>query len=117
MPLTWLFNGGDDRTRTDNPLLAKQVRYQLRHVPGSRRTSLARSAPSTGGRQTLSVAVAQGCVPVLALVLLASTLRHTAKPAAETMIVSNSFFIRALPEYQGDDGAARSAESRVSPPL
>jgi len=26
--------GGDERTRTVNPLLAKQVRYQLRHVPG-----------------------------------------------------------------------------------
>ena len=25
--------GGDDGTRTRNPLLAKQVRYQLRHVP------------------------------------------------------------------------------------
>src|SRR5690606_33218357 len=27
--------GGGDRTRTDNPLLAKQVRYQLRHAPGA----------------------------------------------------------------------------------
>jgi hypothetical protein len=52
----------------------------------------------------------------LAPALLASTLRHTANPAAETMTVNNSFFIRVLPEYQGDDGAARSAESRLSPP-
>ncbi len=29
-PLTW---GGGEGTRTPNPLLAKQVRYQLRHAP------------------------------------------------------------------------------------
>src|SRR5690242_21911491 len=28
--------GGDDRTRTDDPLLAKQVLYQLSYVPGLR---------------------------------------------------------------------------------
>ena len=27
------FFGGDDRTRTDDPLLAKQVLYQLSYVP------------------------------------------------------------------------------------
>ncbi len=26
-------SGGDDRTRTDDPLLAKQVLYQLSYVP------------------------------------------------------------------------------------
>ena len=31
-PLTW---GGGEGTRTPNPLLAKQVRYQLRHGPWS----------------------------------------------------------------------------------
>jgi hypothetical protein len=36
MPLTWAFVGGDEGTRTLNPLLAKQVRYQLRHVPAEK---------------------------------------------------------------------------------
>ncbi len=31
-----LTRGGAKGTRTPNPLLAKQVRYQLRHGPGSR---------------------------------------------------------------------------------
>ena len=26
--------GGDDRIRTDNPLVANQMRYLLRHIPG-----------------------------------------------------------------------------------
>ena len=39
--------GGDEGTRTLNPLLAKQVRYQLRHVPVVR--SRARDAPAGAG--------------------------------------------------------------------
>ena len=34
--MTRHFNSGAKGTRTPNPLLAKQVRYQLRHGPGSR---------------------------------------------------------------------------------
>ena len=33
--LTCSFCRGDDRTRTDDPLLAKQVLYQLSYVPWS----------------------------------------------------------------------------------
>ena len=32
--MTRLITGGAKGTRTPNPLLAKQVRYQLRHGPG-----------------------------------------------------------------------------------
>jgi hypothetical protein len=32
-PSTWTFTGGDERTRTADPLLAKQVLYQLSYVP------------------------------------------------------------------------------------
>jgi hypothetical protein len=31
--LPWTFTGGDERTRTADPLLAKQVLYQLSYVP------------------------------------------------------------------------------------
>jgi hypothetical protein len=34
-PSTWTFTGGDERTRTADPLLAKQVLYQLSYVPVS----------------------------------------------------------------------------------
>jgi hypothetical protein len=34
--VNWTFMGGDDGTRTHDPLLAKQVHYQLCYVPGSR---------------------------------------------------------------------------------
>ena len=40
-PLTW---GGGDGTRTRNPLLAKQVRCQLRHAPRSAVVSVAAAA-------------------------------------------------------------------------
>src|SRR6185312_13977567 len=40
---------GDDRDRTDDPLLAKQVLSQLSYVPGSsRQFPIARSQPSVG---------------------------------------------------------------------
>jgi hypothetical protein len=32
-PSTWGFSRGDERTRTADPLLAKQVLYQLSYVP------------------------------------------------------------------------------------
>ena len=32
----WGISGGANGTRTRNPLLAKQVRYQLRHGPSGR---------------------------------------------------------------------------------
>jgi hypothetical protein len=32
-PLTRMKNGGDGRNRTDDPLLAKQVLYQLSYIP------------------------------------------------------------------------------------
>jgi hypothetical protein len=33
-PLTWCVVGGDDGTRTHDPLLAKQVLFQLSYIPG-----------------------------------------------------------------------------------
>ena len=32
---TWVFDSGDERTRTADPLLAKQVLYRLSYVPMS----------------------------------------------------------------------------------
>ena len=48
-PSGWA-SGGDDRTRTDDPLLAKQVLYQLSYVPRrcSKRGKLPRSALLVG---------------------------------------------------------------------
>ena len=51
--LTW---GGAKGTRTPNPLLAKQVRYQLRHGPWRRRSCARRVGQE---RVTSSVASAQ----------------------------------------------------------
>ena len=40
-------NGGDGRNRTDDPLLAKQVLYQLSYIPSLTILSLDRSAKGT----------------------------------------------------------------------
>src|SRR5699024_726822 len=41
------FSSGGKGTRTPNPLLAKQVRYQLRHTPGDRQLTPDRCAATT----------------------------------------------------------------------
>ena len=56
-PLTW---GGAKGTRTPNPLLAKQVRYHLRHGPDVRTEPAVTRMDRTGQeRLTSSVASAQ----------------------------------------------------------
>ena len=39
-PSTTPIFGGDDRTRTDDPLLAKQVLYQLSYAPAETATTI-----------------------------------------------------------------------------
>ena len=48
-PCDWADAGGAKGTRTPNPLLAKQVRYQLRHGPGRP----AAPSPKAPGRRTI----------------------------------------------------------------
>ena len=63
MPLTW---GGGEGTRTPNPLLAKQVRYQLRHGPAT--TGPARTRRADGIRESARRRVRGLCPqPVLGL--------------------------------------------------
>ena len=50
MPLTWENSGGGDGTRTRNPLLAKQVRCQLRYAPLARHAARRRDPLSRGRR-------------------------------------------------------------------
>lgn len=53
--------GGGKGTRTPNPLLAKQVRYQLRHAPEGVQLSWSVRVVSDGARE--SVAEPQTCLP------------------------------------------------------
>jgi hypothetical protein len=46
MTLTRYSTGGAKGTRTPNPLLAKQVRYQLRHGPGLAEVPSPESGPA-----------------------------------------------------------------------
>src|SRR3954468_4931728 len=78
--------GGGERTRTPNPLLAKQVRCQLRHAPGG--PGVRRGPRSPHGHLTGSVTSAQRACSARS----DSTLRQTAKPAAARSTRAKSFF-------------------------
>ena len=46
---------GASRVRTGDPLLAKQMRYQLRHSPIGEKSGYAASFPSTWAREDLNL--------------------------------------------------------------
>ena len=89
--------GGGEGTRTPNPLLAKQVRCQLRHAP---------RCPAQAGRRchfTGSVTSAHRACSARS----DSRLRHTTKPAAATSARTNSFFTRFLLGWRPRRAASR----------
>jgi hypothetical protein len=50
-----VISGGDERTRTADPLLAKQVLYQLSYVPRGMQEKWQKMRPASSIRRTLSL--------------------------------------------------------------
>lgn len=53
--LSTVVASGATRVRTEDPLLAKQMRYQLRHSPIGEKSGYAASFPSTWAREDLNL--------------------------------------------------------------